>query len=468
MSFSFRPAQWSSLERLSQRAVEWGQFVERVEEARDVESFAVLDSLPLRFPLQPWPVLIGPAFRERMAAPSRRLFDAVRKSARREVEAGRRASLASYYGPAVREEALFSFLESTDDAAHAAFRVDSLDTDDGIRCLELNAAGALGGWYAEMIGNVLRSIPVVERFMKEVDLDLVAADALGSLLRGCLKRYRRDHPTSEAHNLAIVAKNVDPTNTWAVTFGGYARGKYASVLEEVMPGATGELLLAELNDVVIDDEGHATAHGSAMHSVIEWYLFDRPERLDELAGAMAGKGLQVFDGPATTFLCDKRVLALVLEQCERGMLPEEDAGALQAALPWTRCVVPGPVHFGGVETTMTDLLSAERERLVLKKGLSFGGDDVLLGTSRSADDWDTACREALASGEWIVQELVAAPCSYPILTPEGVEDRVIVWGMYGVGDHDAEIFGRASSTSGPSVINSKRGAADAIVLTVDR
>ena len=99
-------------------------------------------------------------------------------------------------------------------------------------------------------------------------------------------------------------------------------------------------------------------------------------------------------------------------------LPADERDAVTASVPWTRLVRPDALPtnspFSASPTPLAEIVEHERERLVLKPCLDYGGRGVFLGSRETPESWRAAWETAVASGRWIVQEKIDIPTvDYP-------------------------------------------------------
>ncbi|MCB9834033.1 MAG: hypothetical protein H6807_16350 [Planctomycetes bacterium] len=125
-------------------------------------------------------------------------------------------------------------------------------------------------------------------------------------------------------------------------------------------------------------------------------------------------------------LCHKGLFALLQDPADRpARLGARELETIDRCLPWTRLLedrpLDGPEGEGGL--SVLDHARANKNQLVLKLALGYGGRDVILGWRCSEDDWDRQLRSALASGRsWVIQRRVSIPVSeHPALIGGKVE-----------------------------------------------
>src|SRR5207302_6277318 len=89
---------------------------------------------------------------------------------------------------------------------------------------------------------------------------------------------------------------------------------------------------------------------------------------------------------------------------------------------WTRIVAPRSTTFAdGSSGDLLEHIREEREALVLKPNMSYGGTGVVIGPMVEQDAWETAIEQAVADPDrWVVQQLASIPVSvFPVLGPDG-------------------------------------------------
>ena len=94
--------------------------------------------------------------------------------------------------------------------------------------------------------------------------------------------------------------------------------------------------------------------------------------------------------------------------------------ALLFALHPTRRVRAGKTEYFGEPVDLIEFISERRDRLVLKPNDDYGGHGIYIGWNIDEIGWDEALRNALANGDYLVQERVpTARESFPAITDDG-------------------------------------------------
>jgi hypothetical protein len=89
-------------------------------------------------------------------------------------------------------------------------------------------------------------------------------------------------------------------------------------------------------------------------------------------------------------------------------------------VPWTRKVREGKAEKGGAEIDLLDYVRRNSGTLVLKPNDDYGGHGIYIGWNSGGDEWEKALQEALADGDYLVQERVStARETFPALAEDG-------------------------------------------------
>ena len=117
----------------------------------------------------------------------------------------------------------------------------------------------------------------------------------------------------------------------------------------------------------------------------------------------------------------KKALFAVLTDARYASLFSPDERTMIAGhVPWTRRVRAGKSDYFGEEIDLLEFIAERRDRLVLKPNDDYGGHGIYIGWNIDEIGWDEAIHNALANGDYLVQERVpTAREVFPALTPEG-------------------------------------------------
>ncbi len=457
-------AKWSEVNR------QFLEFVERNPESLDRASYAPLYHDPsLRcFSVQPWPLFFDPArLRElgELAVGMDRLVKGVverflENDPARIVEFYRtRGSMdgSPTMARALTEDLVTLLVEEPNGIRGAHSRGDYIETRDGLKFIEPNAGGFIGGLHTDhLCGRYLECGPI-ERFLREAGRRARPMGICRALFRHVVDdTVRLGVWTSGDFNVAMVVRPHFPEIVDQHIEEEYTRDLRA-VLEEGGPAPGGRVILCSLDEIVAE-RGGLTLQGLPVHAVIEQH--DGNGDIRPVFRAFKMEMVNLFSGPIGDILSDKRNLVLLSEHAGSDDFTGPERSLIERHVPWTRHVLPGHhATFRGQPLRVPDDLPARREDFVLKKASSLGGDFVVVGRYRTPGEWDQAIARALWEEDWVVQEYLET-LPYCFQNAEaGAVRHELVWGLFVFGDHFGGVHLRMQATGrGAGVVNTRQGA----------
>ena len=144
----------------------------------------------------------------------------------------------------------------------------------------------------------------------------------------------------------------------------------------------------------------------------------------------------------------------------------EERAVFDATIPWTRLVQNEKTTVDGDKVDLIDYIRRNREQLVLKANVSYGGRDVVIGWEATAADWDRAIETAL-KGSWVAQRKAPIPEEdFPILSESGLtfEPRKVNINPFALGGAYGGCMSRLSTAS---IINVAAGGGAIPVFVVE-
>ncbi len=109
----------------------------------------------------------------------------------------------------------------------------------------------------------------------------------------------------------------------------------------------------------------------------------------------------------------KTLFVLLSDPAFSYLWPERLKPHIEASIPWTRDLRPGPTRYKVEELDMVDLLLSRRDQFILKPSRGYEGRGVLLGSLTAATEWRQAVMGALERGDTLVQEMLR-PAPVPL------------------------------------------------------
>lgn len=450
---------------LSRAGIRFLEFVERNPECLDPASFEELrgnvDLAP--YPLQPWPTFVEEAIAAAAGALNVRLCELARSLPTRVFD-NDPARLATYFRLDPRYAALVSTLLRRQGYVDGLVaRGDYIRTAAGFRCTELNFGGNLGGWQAPVWVSMYERLPLFRRFVQETGLSYAHRPSLHLFFAHVLYRARRSGTL--AGGAFRVASLVPREYRSGLASAEYAERVLRAVLDELAPEVEGEVVVCENADLAVRPDG-LYFDGRRIHAVSE-QTFTRGG--GQVVRALLAGTLDVYNGPATDVLDDKRTLALLSEHQDSDLFDRDERATIAASVPWTRVVADRATTWEAERARLPEILAASRERLVLKPATATQGMGVRIGRWLSPDAWRAAVAGALSSADpWIVQEYVESLPSLYLNAQRGCCEHDVVWGLFCFGRSHGGGFLRVMPKEGSAgIVNSARGATEGVILEVE-
>lgn len=450
---------YASLGRLAER---WLDAVERDPSWLERSTFDTLHEEAWNpYPLQSWPLFVGPAKADELYRASVGLVRLVRDLPARRF-AHDPARLASFYH--LTDAALGeTILEELEDNESLSSRADFVDTEEGLRVLELNL-GSPGGFQLSRIGGMLLRQPKIQEFLAAEGAGATATHSLRVLLRHVASEVLEHGAEGKRPLVVGILSNEQFAPDLARAYTRHVNEELAKVLATLAPGRRGVAVLG-LHTSLRERGGEVWLGTRRLDAVVElgnsnWHATFRPWK----AGAV-----RLYNGPVSMILADKRNLAFLSEEADGpGQLDDAQRALVRQFVPWTRQITAGYTRYGGERVHLPELLARERPRLVLKPARSGQGKDVFLGPSTDAATWEGVIRQAVDSTEWVAQELVASRPYLAQVGTRGCCPHDVIWGIFTFGPHYGGGFLRLQPSDGTQrVINAAQGASEGVFFEVD-
>lgn len=443
--------------------------------AQRLDAYAqVVADLPPGYALQPWPFFVGSGARDALAAAATGLDRLVREVPMRFFGCDAQR-LARYYrtnnaavlaaGARVfpreyaTEELLELLLEPPHDLEAAPSRGDYVHTAEGLKCVELNVGGLIGGLPAQAFANRFAAAAPIAHYLSQSGRTLRPQRTVHALFDHLLEEAGRLgvwNSGSDFHLVILVpeALRLPTLRTYyehALRDALALRGSGAAWVtfcepSQLTQGADGLLVGDRPVHGVLDQH---TA-GADLRLPFRWYKRGR---------------LILFSSPLAQLLTDKRNLALLSSRADSDDLTSAERDLVATHVPWTRRLEHGLVRFRGRTLRIPGDLAAVRKFLVLKKATSLAGQHVHFGAECAPAEWDHLIQRGLKELDWIVQEHLT-PERYVFQSgAEGIAPFDAVLGLFVFGGRFGGVYVRTQPVAGgASIVNRERGAQVAVVF----
>lgn len=437
---------------------------ERSSDSRSGNFASILRDDPMRVMApQPWPLFSDPDAVAALA-PMTLGLDRLVKSVPERFFANDPARLSAFYGffdPALME----LIIAEPNGIAAAISRGDYIDSAEGFQILELNAGSYVGGWQLQGREGLYLACPPIARFLGRHGLRARHQNTIRLMFRHIVREALRSGVWNGGPlNLGLVIHPHKPIQVAIHSSELYNR-EYRAALAEEREGLQGEVFLCGYADLEEGRQG-LSYRGARVHAVFDQHS----ERPDPRGFRNLKRGsINLYSGPITLLLSDKRNLALLSENAGSEDFTASERDLLARHLPWTRQVLEGETLYCGRRVHLPELLAENRERFVLKEASSLAGKNVHIGRHLSPAQWHDAVRQALSARDrdWIVQEHVESRPYFFLDPDDQVVRHTVVWGLFAFGEIFGGVFLRLLSDARGGIVNSAAGAEIGLLLEVE-
>jgi hypothetical protein len=411
---------------------------------------------------QPWPTFISRSLRNRMETCSLSVFKLIKSIPQRFF--GNDAMKISRYFE-IPPDTIKRQLDGINDAYldNLLGRGDFIFSPAGLKCLEYNIGGNVGGWEIGMLESLSMSVPPVAKFLQDADVKIynenVITILMAHLTDAALKQFPDPGP-----ELNIAAATPYLTGDSGM-IAAYFNQLYGETLAARGSHLKGNIVFCHYEHLNVAGQ-YLYYNGKRIHSLIERYKGFVPPAIMEVF--KAGNVL-LYNGPIQTLLSDKFNIALLSEHEDSDLFTADEKETIKKYIPWTRKIAPGKITVGSDTFDTENYIISNRSDLVLKPSQGMAGEGILIGRNTPAQEWEKAIKRALVSKTWLVQEYIE---SYSYMYQWGEKDykeHHAVWGFLVFGSLYAGILLRLLPVENRSgVINTHQGAEQSVVFEVDR
>jgi hypothetical protein len=289
-------------------------------------------------------------------------------------------------------------------------RLDSFLTDDAYSFVELNGESPAGIAYGDAAFAIFQELPVMKRFAERYNLRRFEGSPLMlKVLLDCHQEFLGRKPDRPPH-IAIVDLKGMPTQKEFELFREYFESQGCpSIISspDELEFANGRLRARDFEiDIVYK------------RLLVNEYLpiiKEQPALLDAYrAGAVC-----MVNGFRSKIIHKKALFAVLTDARFKALFTSDEQQMIAGHIPWTRQVRAGKSDYYGDEIDLLEFINDRRNRLVLKPNDDYGGHGIYIGWNTDEIGWDEAIHNALANGDYLVQERVAtARETFPALTDD--------------------------------------------------
>jgi hypothetical protein len=290
-------------------------------------------------------------------------------------------------------------------------RLDSFLTNEAYSFVELNGESPAGIAYADAAYDIFLELPVMKRFQESYNVrPLYGRRLMLDVLLRAHAEYLGRAPERTPH-IAIIDLKGMPTQKEFELFKEFFEGEgYPAII--CSPDElewTGKRLRAF--DFEIDIVYKRLLVNEYLPIIKEYPALLEAYR----AGAIC-----MVNSFRSKLIHKKALFAVLTDERHAQLFNEDEKVAIRAHVPWTRRVRAEKTEHYGEEIELLDFIMQRRDRLVLKPNDDYGGHGIYIGWNTDEISWGEALQNALANGDYLVQERVpTARETFPALQPDG-------------------------------------------------
>jgi hypothetical protein len=290
-------------------------------------------------------------------------------------------------------------------------RLDSFLTEAKYSFVELNGESPAGIAYADAAYDIFSSLPVMKEFATQYNVRPVYGrqfmlDVLVSSYEEFLGRKPERAPSIAIVDLA----DVPTVKEFELFKEFFERAGYPSII------CTPQELDFSNNRL--------SARGFEIDIVYKRLLVneylpimrDYPALLD----AYRARAICMVNSFRSKLIHKKALFAVLTNEGYAPLFSQPELAAIRAHVPWTRTVRDEQSDYNGEQINLLEFIRHNNQRLVLKPNDDYGGHGITIGWNTDAAEWEQAIQNALANGDYLVQERVpTARETFPALTDDG-------------------------------------------------
>jgi hypothetical protein len=290
-------------------------------------------------------------------------------------------------------------------------RLDSFLTQTAYSFVELNGESPAGIAYADAAYDIFSSLPVMKEFAADYNVRAMYGKRLMlDVLVSSYEEYFGRKP-ERAPRIAIVDLAGVPTVKEFELFREFfEQSGYPSVI------CTPQELEFRDNRLSVAGQEIDIVYKRLLVNEYLPIIREYPALLDAYrAGAIC-----MVNSFRSKLIHKKALFAVLTDPKHASLFSDDELAQIQAHVPWTRVVRDEHTDYFGREVNLLDFIRADSERLVLKPNDDYGGHGITIGWNVDQRGWDDAINNALADGDYLVQQRVpTARETFPALTDDG-------------------------------------------------
>ena len=290
-------------------------------------------------------------------------------------------------------------------------RLDSFLTADAYSFVELNGESPAGIAYADAAYEIFSSLPVMKRFAENYNVRSMHGRRLMlEVLLDSYEEYLGRKPERPPRIAIIDLPDVPTVKEFELFREFFEAAGYPSVI------CTPQELEFRNNRLSYAGQKIDIVYKRLLVNEYLPVMNDYPALLEAYrAGAIC-----MVNSFRSKLIHKKALFAVLTDRRHAHLFNNAELDAIHSHVPWTRIVRDERSDYHEEKIELLEYIRKNNERFVLKPNDDYGGHGITIGWNADAGAWDTAIEEALANGDYLVQERVpTAREMFPALTADG-------------------------------------------------
>lgn len=290
-------------------------------------------------------------------------------------------------------------------------RLDSFLTANAYSFVELNGESPAGIAYADAAYDIFSSLPVMKEFAADYNLrPMYGSRYMLDVLLESYEEYLGRKPDRPPCIAIVDLADVPTVKEFELFREFFERAGYPSIIctPQQLEFTNGRLSFAGQEIDIVYKRLLVNEYLPIMN--------DFPALLNAYrAGAIC-----MVNSFRSKLIHKKALFAVLTDRRYAHLFNEAELAAIRAHVPWTRIVKEAHSDYKDQQIDLLEFIRHNSERLVLKPNDDYGGHGITIGWNTDQSGWDQAIQDALANGDYLVQERVpTARETFPALTADG-------------------------------------------------
>jgi hypothetical protein len=290
-------------------------------------------------------------------------------------------------------------------------RLDSFLTASAYSFVELNGESPAGIAYADAAYEIFSSLPVMKEFSADYNLRaLYGRRYMLEVLLDSYEEYLGRKPERPPRIAIVDLADVPTVKEFELFREFFEQAGYPSII------CTPQELEFKNNRLSYAGQEIDIVYKRLLVNEYLPIINDYPMLLDAYrAGAIC-----MVNSFRSKLIHKKALFAVLTDRKHAHLFTQTELDAIHAHVPWTRIVRDEESDYKDRTVGLLEFIRSNNERLVLKPNDDYGGHGITIGWNTEQSDWDNAIQNALANGDYLVQERVpTAREEFPALTADG-------------------------------------------------